>query len=197
MIPARLEALGVGARAVRPPRWPGRGTLPPVGEPGLDAGGRTCRLRARERTSRRSWANWNPGTAISMVNDVHTFCQHQSDALDVPADLPDIHRLWRQAAHPYQESSEKGKVDVGEKVRPSELFDILTVSTSLASRVATCLLTLAPTESSIHQQLRILYRPQDESMSFLGKKCDIPSRSDAIQDNSIAVESTSSKHSQY
>ena len=33
-----------------------------LGEPGLEAGGRTLLRRALEMTSRNSEANWNPGT---------------------------------------------------------------------------------------------------------------------------------------
>ena len=66
MMPARLAELGVGARAViPPPDVPGNGTPCPVGEPGFDAGGKTWRFRARDRTSLSNCANGTPGTAVS------------------------------------------------------------------------------------------------------------------------------------
>lgn len=41
---------------------PGRGAAFRIGDGALDAGGRTCFLRALRKMPRRSWANWNPGT---------------------------------------------------------------------------------------------------------------------------------------
>jgi hypothetical protein len=106
---------------------PGRGAAFRTGDGALDAGGRTCFLRALRRMPRRSWANWKPGTWESQ-HDVFllhtdatapaarmgllTIREDLGDLLDVPANLPKVGCFRYQARHPDQEPSHKRDVDV-------------------------------------------------------------------------------------